>query len=138
MAQRTDGSTLDVGRKTRTIPTAIRRAMAVRDRGCRFPGCGNVIVDGHHVEHWCDSGATKLENLVSLCRSHHRFLHEGGGSVEATAGRFVFLDRRGVILENVPRTEARVIPNGEGAWTAFAKDDLRPLDWDSISWAVGA
>ncbi len=133
-----NGATLDVGRKTRVIPTAIRRAMAVRDRGCRFPGCSHVIVDGHHVEHWCDGGATKLENLVSLCRSHHRFLHEGGGSVETTAGRFIFRDSRGVVLEHAPAASASVMPNREDAWTAVAKDELRPLDWDSISDALGA
>ena len=131
-----NGATLDVGQKTRMVPTAIRRAMTVRDRGCRFAGCSNVIVDGHHIEYWHSGGATKLENLVSLCRAHHRFLHEGGGSVEATAGRFVFRDSRGVILQQAPITSASRIPNGADAWTAVAKDDSRPLDWDSIIYAA--
>jgi hypothetical protein len=72
------GEPLDVGRKTRTIPPALRRALASRDKGCRFPGCTHVrYVDGHHVQHWADGGETKLSNLVSLCRFHHRAVHEG-------------------------------------------------------------
>lgn len=75
------GEVLDVGRKTRTIPPAIRRALEVRDEGCRFPGCGLRFTDGHHVVHWADGGETKLSNLVLLCRFHHRAVHEDGFSV---------------------------------------------------------
>src|SRR5262245_46506344 len=72
------GEPLDVGRKTRTIPPAIRRALNARDKGCRFPGCSfKRYVDGHHVRHWADGGETKLSNLVTLCRFHHRLVHEG-------------------------------------------------------------
>src|SRR5688572_27049145 len=72
------GEPLDVGRKTRTIPPAIRRALNSRDKGCRFPGCSfKRYVDGHHVKHWADGGETKLTNLVTLCRFHHRLVHEG-------------------------------------------------------------
>ncbi len=62
------GTILDVGRKTRTISPALRRALASRDRHCRFPGCEARRCDAHHVRHWADGGATKLENLVLLCR----------------------------------------------------------------------
>jgi hypothetical protein len=72
------GEPLNVGRRTRTIPPAIRRALNVRDRGCRFPGCTfKRHVDGHHVKHWAHGGETKLDNLVTLCRFHHRQVHEG-------------------------------------------------------------
>jgi hypothetical protein len=55
---------LSVGRKTRTIPAAIKRALAVRDRTCRFPGCDHrLYLDGHHIEHWADGGETKIYNL---------------------------------------------------------------------------
>ena len=40
---------LDVGRKTRTIPPAIRRALASRDHRCRFPGRESRHCDAHHV-----------------------------------------------------------------------------------------
>jgi len=72
------GEPLNVGRKTRTIPPALRRALRSRDQGCRFPGCTHTrFVDGHHVQHWAQGGETRLSNLVSLCRFHHRLLHEG-------------------------------------------------------------
>jgi hypothetical protein len=77
-----DGTPLDIGRKTRTIPPSIRRALNSRDKGCRFPGCCNKnFVDGHHIKHWANGGETKLSNLVSLCRFHHRLVHEGGVDV---------------------------------------------------------
>ena len=73
------GEPLDVGRKTRTIPPALRRALNSRDQGCVFPGCTHKrYVDGHHIHHWAGGGETKLSNLVSLCRFHHRAVHEGG------------------------------------------------------------
>ncbi len=75
------GRVLDVGRKTRTISAALRRALTARDRRCRFPGCQARHCDAHHVRHWADGGATRLDNLVLLCRRHHRAVHEEGFSV---------------------------------------------------------
>ena len=72
------GEILNVGRRTRTISPALRRALAARDRQCRFPGCQNRRCDSHHVQHWADGGATALDNLVLLCRRHHRAVHEEG------------------------------------------------------------
>jgi hypothetical protein len=72
------GEPLNVGRKTRTIPPAIRRLLNARDRGCRFPGCTHArYVDAHHIHYWAHGGETKPSNLVSLCRFHHRKVHEG-------------------------------------------------------------
>jgi hypothetical protein len=70
---------LDVGRATRTIPPAIRRALAARDGGCTHPGCGRPDrwCDAHHIVHWADGGPTSLDNLTLLCRRHHRMRHEG-------------------------------------------------------------
>jgi len=77
------GEPLNVGRKSRTIPPAIRRALNSRDKGCRFPGCSFTrYVDGHHVRHWAHGGETKLSNLVTLCRFHHRQVHEGKVEVQ--------------------------------------------------------
>ena len=86
------GNVLNVGRKTRTIPPAIRRALTTRDGGCRFPGCcESKYVDAHHIHHWCDGGVTSLDNLVLLCRRHHRLVHEEGyGIVMADTGKPVF------------------------------------------------
>ena len=84
MTHGTDGSVLDVGRKTRTVPPAIRRALDHRDKGCRFPGCGLRFCDAHHIEHWLDGGETRLDGLVLLCRVHHRAVHEEGFGVALT------------------------------------------------------
>ena len=77
------GEPLSVGRKTRTISPALRRALNARDRGCRFPGCPNTrYVDAHHIHHWAHGGETKPSNLVSLCRFHHRQVHEGRVAID--------------------------------------------------------
>jgi 5-methylcytosine-specific restriction endonuclease McrA len=77
-----DGRVLDVGRRTRTIAPALRRALLHRDRGCRFPGCGLLFCQGHHLRHWANGGPTTLDNLALLCRRHHRAVHEEGFRVE--------------------------------------------------------
>jgi hypothetical protein len=85
-----------VGRKTRTISGALRRALEVRDRGCRFPGCQLRFTQAHHVRHWADGGETGLSNCLLLCGYHHRLVHEGGWRVEWWGkGRPVFYDPRG-------------------------------------------
>ncbi len=76
------GEPLAVGRRTRAVPPAIRRALRVRDGGCRFPGCDRSrYVHAHHIRHWADGGETSLDNLVTLCSQHHRQVHEGGYGV---------------------------------------------------------
>ena len=84
------GDPLSVGRKTRAIPPATRRALLSRDRHCQFPGCTqDRYVEGHHVVHWAKGGETKLDNLVLLCGRHHRDVHEFGYRIERTGeGRF--------------------------------------------------
>jgi hypothetical protein len=79
---------LSVGRATRTIPTHIRTALCLRDQGCRFPGCDRppAWTDGHHIIHWADGGPTELENLISLCRPHHRAVHEQGWRIHIADG----------------------------------------------------
>jgi hypothetical protein len=71
---------LDVGRATRVVSPAQRRSLGVRDGGCRFPGCDRPVAwcDAHHLRHWLHGGPTDLQNLVLLCRGHHRAVHEGG------------------------------------------------------------
>ena len=100
-----DGSVLDVNRKTRTIPPAIRRALLARDGGCQFPGCTARRCDGHHIRHWADGGATRLDNLMLLCRRHHRAVHEGGFTIRRrTDGRPVFYRPDGTRVEIAPAT----------------------------------
>lgn len=77
----TDGATrpLDIGRRTRTVPPAIRRALELRDGGCTWAGCDAPVswCDAHHITHWADGGVTALINLVLLCRKHHTAVHDG-------------------------------------------------------------
>ena len=70
---------LDVGHATRVIPPALRTALAVRDQGCVVAGCQRppAWCDAHHVRHWLHGGATSLDNLVLVCRAHHRAVHDG-------------------------------------------------------------
>jgi hypothetical protein len=100
-----NGEALSVGRKTRSVPPPLRRALQRRDRGCRFPGCENHrFVDAHHIRHWACGGETRLDNLVLLCRRHHRLVHEGGYSLESLPGRGLrFRDPWSSLLPDAPR-----------------------------------
>ena len=98
-----DGRLLEVGARTRTIPPALRRALQHRDQGCRFPGCGLPLGEGHHVKHWAEGGPTTLSNLALLCRRHHRAVHEEGYQVERQAdGGLSFRRPDGRLLPEVP------------------------------------
>ncbi len=98
-----DGQVLEAGRRRRTVPPAVRRALEARDRGCRFPGCGLRFTDAHHVKHWADGGETSLRNLVLLCKRHHRAVHEGGVKVCIDVrGQVVFFSPRGKALLGAP------------------------------------
>jgi hypothetical protein len=97
MIEAANGTPLDVGRKRRTPPPRLRRALRRRDRGCRFPGCGRRrFLHAHHIVHWINGGETKLVNLILLCSHHHRLVHEGGYRIESLGDHvFVFFDRAG-------------------------------------------
>ena len=100
----TDGASqpLELGRSTKVVTAALRRAVAVRDGGCRFPGCGRPPgwCDAHHVRHWADGGETSLDNLVLLCRPHHRAIHRGFG-IEMVEGRPMFRKPDGTPLDEL-------------------------------------
>jgi hypothetical protein len=104
------GTPLDVGRKQRTVSTALKRALWSRDRGCSFPGCYKTrYVDAHHIHHWADGGDTSLENLTLLCTHHHTLLHEGGFSIHR--------DSNGGLYYRRP--DGRVIPR-----SGYRADDM--------------
>ena len=148
----TRGNVLDVGRRRRTIPTALRRALRLRDRGCRFPGCTNRHVDGHHVVPWARGGATTLANLCSLCRRHHTHVHEYGFRVEADgAGGFRFFRPDGAEVAvwcDAPSVGARPVDELRGRHraagiaidpqTGFPRWDGRPPDYDQIVFCLTA
>ncbi len=121
-----DGEPLDIGRKTRSIPPALKRALKARDKGCRFPGCTNTrYVDAHHIHHWADGGETKATNLLSLCRFHHRLVHEGGITIQRLddgAVRFVKPD--GKFFDSV-------VPGHTSDWTQLpASNDQHEIQID--------
>jgi HNH endonuclease len=96
---------VDVGRQSRAIPAALRRALWLRDAGCRFPGCANRrFIHGHHLRHWAHGGETSLQNLALLCSFHHRLVHEGAFRVrrDPESGALEWFDPRGRPIPNVP------------------------------------
>ena len=110
MTHDSDGAILDVGRKSRVIPAALRRALGHRDKTCRFPGCDVAHCDAHHIHHWAAGGETRLDNLVLLCRRHHRAVHEEGFRVKPGAdGALVFQRPDGRAISDPPP-----IPKVEG------------------------
>ena len=97
-----------VGRRTRSIPPSLRRALTLRDRGCAFPGCTHDrFLNGHHIQHWLHGGETSMNNLALLCTHHHHLVHEGGWSVARTAdGDLCFKTPDGREVPAVPAREA--------------------------------
>jgi hypothetical protein len=105
-----DGQPLDVSRVHRVVSPRMRLALQARDQGCRFPGCSvpPPRTEGHHVKHWANGGSTTLDNLVSLCRFHHRRHHDGAFEIHAVRGepvRFELSD--GTVLQPVVAAPSR-------------------------------
>jgi hypothetical protein len=102
------GEPLNIGRKSRTVPPAIRRALQQRDKSCQFPGCTcSRFVDAHHIHHWADGGETNMNNLVLLCRAHHRLVHEGGFQLnKRSGGGFQFINPQGEVVPTAPKTRS--------------------------------
>ncbi|MGE0816247.1 MAG: DUF222 domain-containing protein [Vicinamibacterales bacterium] len=132
-----DGEVQRVGRRTRTIPPSIRRALAARDSTCQFPGCTARRCDAHHVEHWAEGGSTSLDNLVRLCRRHHRAVHEGGFVVRRmTAGEWAFHLPDGRRLPRSPGIAA----TAEWRYEMMSADVTSTPVWDGtpvdLAWAL--
>jgi hypothetical protein len=109
---------LDAGRARRTAPPAIRRAVVVRDGGCRFPGCDRPPgwCDAHHVKHWIDGGRTELSNLVLLCDRHHHVVHQPGWVLRFDGRDVTVLRPDGTELCEHPRPDPDTIrPDPVGA-----------------------
>ena len=114
-----DGRVVEVAARTRTIPPAIRRALHHRDRGCRFPGCGTRLGQGHHISHWAQGGPTTLSNLAMLCRRHHRAVHEEGYQLARLPdGELQFRRPDGRVLPDIP-SPPRVPDDPEAALRAL-------------------
>ncbi len=153
IAQDAHGNARTLGRRTRRISSTLRRALRVRDDGCRFPGCTNRLTDAHHVVAWSRGGATTLANLCSLCRRHHRFVHEHGYRIDASPDgdlRFVRRDGSPAPAAGMERHARRALSHDSAtgarttlheahaaggfatidARTAFPHWDGTPVDYD--------
>jgi hypothetical protein len=98
---------VDVGRRHRTPPPALRRAVRERDRyRCQFPGCDSRKTDIHHIVHWARHGETKLVNLILLCKAHHVIVHDGGYIITAKPGGFTFTTTSGTTIPASPQLSA--------------------------------
>ncbi len=133
------GEPLNIGRRSRTIPPPMRRALIARDGGCRFPGCTrHRFCDGHHIEHWCNGGETRLDNLVLLCRHHHRLVHEGGFDCRKSEnGEIYFVDQRQQRIREYERAKPVTIEESL-AWM-YRRFDKYQLDSEACAaqWDAG-
>jgi hypothetical protein len=95
-----DSMVIDVGRATRTVSPPMRRALRVRDKGCRFTGCDRQVnwTNPHHIVAWSRGGPNNLPNMVLLCFFHHRLVHEGGWQVIKSGREFQFLPPERVVM----------------------------------------
>jgi hypothetical protein len=118
-----DGQEMNIGRRTRSIPPALRRALRLRDRGCAFPGCTHTrFLHAHHVQHWLHGGSTSLDNVTLLCSFHHHLVHEGGWRVTAVAdGDFCFHSPAGAPLASLPPQER--VSDGLGWLREWAEEN---------------
>jgi len=100
-----DSMVIDVGKATRTVSPPTMRALRVRDKGCRFPGCDRQVnwSNPHHIIYRSRGGSDKLENLVLLCYFHHRQVHEGGWQVVKVGREFKFLPPERVVMRRARR-----------------------------------
>ncbi|HEY8815878.1 MAG TPA: DUF222 domain-containing protein, partial [Candidatus Dormibacteraeota bacterium] len=93
------------GQTSRSISGSQRKALVFRDKGCRFPGCDRPAdwTDVHHLKHWADGGKHVMDNMILLCRRHHRMVHEEGWQLVITAeGNIVALMPDGLAFGSVP------------------------------------
>ncbi|WP_344881880.1 HNH endonuclease signature motif containing protein [Zhihengliuella alba] len=86
-------------------PAALRRALALRDRTCRVPGCGRraTACEPDHILEWQHGGTTRMENLVSLCKRCHRLKSWGLITCEMTpAGTLTVTTHLGTATTTYP------------------------------------
>lgn len=100
-----DSQPVDVGRIRRTVDHYQRRAVAARDRGCAYPGCGKRPrhCEVHHLKHWADGGGTDLGNLLMLCWTHHRMIHHAGWEVRIHNGQSEFIPPKWIDVTQTAR-----------------------------------
>ncbi len=144
------GRVLRTARRTRSVPTGMRRALEIRDQHrCAFPSSTHTrFLDAHHIEHWVDGGLTELDNLVLLCRRHHTFVHELGYRIErdAQGTKFVAPGRppiptRPPLPESPSEPIERLAEAHADRGLSLGALSLMPQNWDGAradhAWIVG-
>jgi len=103
MIHDTDGNVLNAGRRSRKPPAALRRAIRERDHSrCQYPGCESRRTDAHHIRYWSNGGETSYHNLCSLCKRHHKLVHDTGILIAAAKDGFAFYTPHGARIPASP------------------------------------
>ena len=134
---REKGRLVAKGRTTRTVTDTLRAAVIERDGGCRYPLCTNDRwLDAHHLQHWEDGGRTDPDNLVCLCRAHHRAHHRGEFTIEGDAEDPVglrFIAAGGWEIRPPPRAAPPPPPDPPPGWEHPLG---APAPAEAMEWAV--
>lgn len=86
-----NGKGINLGRDTRLFTEAQKAVLAVRDGGCRWPGCDRPPswTESHHINQWArDRGRTDVDDGILLCRRHHMLLHNNHWQVLRDEGTY--------------------------------------------------
>jgi hypothetical protein len=129
-----DSQVIDVGRSKRVISAAQRRALSVRDKGCRWPGCDRPAsyTSGHHLVHWAKGGSTDMDNVVLLCLRHHWLVHEGKWQlVKTNHGGLIAVPPQMDLFARLGSGKAEL---GDGVWTS---DGEGPGVWSELAHHAG-
>ena len=122
-----DGNPMRLGRLSRVARRRLKRALLLRDGGCRVPGCTHRgWLDAHHLVHWLEGGDTDVDNLVLLCRFHHRWVHEDSWTIVGNpGGQLSFHSPDGRVLPAFPPvavgdatviTHSPAVDDGRSRW----------------------
>ncbi len=118
LIRRENGERLTVSKRSSTLPRSARRAARFRDKGCRFPNCGErVFVDVHHIHHQSRGGGHEHVNVIELCWFHHRLVHEGGWTVRFLEdAEVIAITPTGNVISNLvePPEQCQVVDRGNG------------------------
>jgi len=84
-----EGEVLYLGHPQRLFSPAQRKALAVRDGGCVWPGCTAPPqwTEAHHVIEHERGGPTDIDNGALLCSPHHHLLHSSAFTMKMIRGR---------------------------------------------------
>ncbi|MCB0966747.1 MAG: HNH endonuclease [Ilumatobacter sp.] len=135
----TGGVPFNLGRAQHIVPERVRRAIILRDQGCRAPDCHHDrFLDIHHIIHWIDGGPTESWNLVALCPKHHRLHHQGRLGISGNAdrpGELIFTDEHGRRIEPC----GAPLPPAELPEVRYRGPLMGRVDWDfvGLSWPDG-